>query len=106
MTTDGNQTEDSETSGDEVELETLLPPPRLVNDRKSRISISAEAYGELNKKKDHCPPVHPKSEEEKQQILSWLKDDFLFRNLKMKELEIIGDAIEKVPVGKDQIIMT
>lgn len=65
MTSDGHETEDSDTSGDEVEMDTLMPPPRLINDRKSRISISAEVYGQLNKKKEHSPPVHPKGDEEK-----------------------------------------
>lgn len=42
-----------------------MPPPSVKQDRKSRISISAEAYGEINKKKKHVPPVYPKTDDEK-----------------------------------------
>jgi len=106
MTSDGNETDDSESSGDEIEMELLMPPPQMINDRKSRLSISAEAYGSFNKKKDHVPPVYHKSEEEKNKILWWLKDDFLFRNLGEKESSIIGDAFEKKTVNSGQAITT
>ena len=67
VTTDGCASSD-EDSDDEVEIELLAPPSRQTECRRSRISFSAEAYGEINQKKVHVPPVFQKSAEDQDQI--------------------------------------
>jgi cAMP-dependent protein kinase regulator len=48
---------------------------------KTRAAVSAEVYGEYNKKEDFTPTVIPKTEEVKLRILSRLKQSFMFANL-------------------------
>jgi cAMP-dependent protein kinase regulator len=51
---------------------------------KTRAAVSAEVYGEYNKKEDFKPVIIPKSEEVKQRILSRLQQSFMFANLDEK----------------------
>lgn len=60
-----------------------------------RVSVSAEAYGEHNKKENFIPPVFDKSEEKKNNILTKLKKLFLFNSLDQKELNIIMLAMKE-----------
>lgn len=43
-----------------------------------RISVSAEAYGDHNKKEDFEPPIHPKPEESILHIIDLLNKSVLF----------------------------
>lgn len=43
-----------------------------------RVSVSAEVYGEYNKKENFTAPVHPKSEEDLQILISLLDKNVLF----------------------------
>lgn len=70
-----------------------------------RISVSAEAYGDYNKKGDFKAPVHPKSEEKIQHILSLLKQSVLFQYLEDKEKRVIALAMEQVEFEKDQFVI-
>lgn len=69
------------------------------NDYKSmRTSVSAEAYGEFNKKGNFKAPVYPKNAEQKERINSKLNVSFLFSGLDKKEKDIIVDAMKIVEV--------
>lgn len=69
------------------------------NDYKNmRTSVSAEAYGDYNKKGNFKPPVHPKTAEQKERIMSKLNLSFLFSGLDKKEKDIIVDAMKIVEV--------
>jgi len=89
VTTDGCASS-QEDSDDEVDIELLAPPSGQTECRRSRISFSAEAYGEINQKKVHIPPVFQKTEEDKLQIKAWIEQQaessFLFRGLEEKDL--------------------
>ncbi|SCM25249.1 CAMP-dependent protein kinase regulatory subunit, putative [Plasmodium chabaudi adami] len=78
-----------------------------INVRKSkRMSVSAEAYGEWNKKKENfVPSVHKKDDKEKEKIRKALNESFLFNHLNHSEMETIIDAFfdEHVEEG-DNII--
>merc|ERR1719197_1677166 len=54
---------------------------------KTRASVSAEAYGAWNQKKDFTPPVHPKTDEQKERLRAVLAKSFLFSSLDQKEME-------------------
>lgn len=45
------------------------------------MSVSAEVYGTLNPYKEIEPEIHPKSDDEKQELNNLLREVFLFRYL-------------------------
>ena len=67
--------------------------------------MSAEVYGEHNKKGDFTPKVVAKSEESKQKLQQRLLQAFMFTALEEKEFKIVVDAIEEVTgkAGEDII---
>lgn len=69
------------------------PPKQFA--RGPRQSVSAEAYGKFNQKKDFTPPVFPKTEEQKKRIRSILEQSFLFNALDEKDLQTVIMAIEE-----------
>lgn len=62
---------------------------------KTRAAVSAEVYGDYNKKEDFKPTVIPKAEDVKKRILTRLKQSFMFANLDEKETDIVIDAMEE-----------
>jgi cAMP-dependent protein kinase regulator len=90
--------EEMDTVQEHVEFKKLVNKPDYKN---QRVSVSAEAYGEHNKKEDFQAPVYPKSQQQKENILGKLKNSFLFSALEKKEMDIIVDAMREqtVPAG-------
>jgi cAMP-dependent protein kinase regulator len=76
--------------------ESSLPQVTYMN--KGRTAVSAEAFGEWNRKEEFTPPVHPKTCEQKESLVTMLSDSFLFNTLDRKDLLVIIDAIEQVVV--------
>ncbi len=68
--------------------------------------VSAEAYGEFNKKEDFVARKIPKTDEQIQRIKSSVIHSFLFNNLEPKDLEIVIGAMEEkmFKPGEDVII--
>lgn len=64
-----------------------------------RISVSAEVYGEYNKKKDFKAPINPKPEQSIQKIIKNIDNNFLFSSLEKKEKRIVALAMKKVEVA-------
>lgn len=61
--------------------------------QSKRMSVSAEAYGEWNKKKENfVAKVHKKDNKEKKKIREALNESFLFNHLNNSEMETIIDA--------------
>merc|ERR550537_1119785 len=72
---------------------------------KMRTSVSAEAYGAWNQKKDFDPPQYPKTEEQKQRLKATLAKSFLFSSLEGKDMDTVILAMkEKVVEGKERLI--
>lgn len=84
-------TNEEEEDEDDDDVDELPPPP--ASSKKARASVSAEAYGAWNQRKEFTPPVHPKSDEEKKQILDVLKLSFLFKSLDCHQLDTVVDAV-------------
>lgn len=57
--------EDEKSSDEEQEEVAEIPAPKKQTATKVRKAISAEAYGDWNKKEDFKPRVIPKTEEQK-----------------------------------------
>lgn len=70
-----------------------------------RISVSAEVYGEYNKKKNFTPPVVQKSLEEVQKIIAIMDKSFMFNHLEDKEKKICALAMWEVKVPKNEFII-
>ncbi len=63
-----------------------------------RTSVSAEAFGEWNKKSDFKPKVVEKTDETKQKIRERLTGAFMFSALSDQEFKIVVDAMEEKKV--------
>jgi len=61
----------------------------------SRISVSAEVYGEYNKKENYVPKMIKKTAEQRSRIKLRLSQSFMFSALDDKEQEIVIDAMEE-----------
>ncbi len=81
---------------------TCRPPP--VN-KGPRTSVSAEAYGKWNQKKEYVPVEVAKTDEAKDRIRTVLTRSFLFSGLDAKELEIVVMAMEEVKMGAGERII-
>ena len=73
--------------------------------KKGRCSISAEAYGEMNKITDFKPRIIKKSEDQKAQIKKLLLQSFLFSSLGYYEIEILVNAMEEVHFKPKDIVI-
>ena len=60
-----------------------------------RTGVSAEVYGEYNKKEDFVARKIPKTDEQMERIKSSVIHSFLFSNLEPKDLEIVIGAMEE-----------
>lgn len=61
-----------------------------------RSSVSAEVYGNFNKKESYVPTIIPKEAEQKQRIETRLMQAFMFSSLDEKEREIVVGAMKEV----------
>jgi len=73
--------------------------------RGPRIAVSAEAYGEFNKKGDYKPVVHHKHEDQITAIKSRLIHSFMFNSLETTDLKIVIDAMEEKKFVKGDVII-
>nr|AET50839.1 hypothetical protein [Eimeria tenella] len=82
-----------------------LPVPSAKAQAKNRQSVSAEAYGEWNKKTNFVAPVHPKTPEVKERIQEILDNSFLFSSLDVEEIDVVLNAFEEVVVKKGETLI-
>ena len=73
---------------------------------KQRAGVSAEVFGEHNRKENFVPPVFPKTDEQKTQLKAKLLQAFMFNALDQGELNIVLDAIEEVKVQEGEAVIT
>lgn len=73
--------------------------------RAPRIAVSAEAYGEFNKKGDYKPVVYPKNDDQVVAIKSRLIHSFMFNNLEPNDMKIIINAMEYQKFNKGDVII-
>ena len=84
------------TEEDESDDEAEEIQPKKKNIKKQRQGVSAEVYGEYNKKENFVPKVIAKTEAQKQSISDRLKQAFMFSALDDEEFKTVVDAIEEV----------
>lgn len=100
-----DEKEDLEEEEDDEDAPDELPPPAAYLQKGPRSSVSAEAYGEWNKAKAFTPPIHEKSEEQKQRIMAVLKNSILFQALDKADLDVIVLAMLETEVPDGQRII-
>ena len=84
----------SEEDEDDV-LEDLPTKKTSLKGKPQRTSVSAEAYGNFNKKGSFKPRIIPKSDEQKRRIRERLQKAFMFQALDEKETEIVINSMEE-----------
>jgi len=102
-----NQPEKSDDEEDDDEdCPDELPAHLTKNTKGPRQSVSAEAYGAWNKKKDFVPRVISKTEEQKQRLKSVLGKSFLFsEGLDEKDFLVIIDAMDEKTFNAGDVII-
>ncbi|CAD8043068.1 unnamed protein product [Paramecium primaurelia] len=80
-------------------------PKRPAAARKQRASISAEAYGQYNKKESFQPRVIVKSQQQKEIISKRLSQSFMFASLDNREKDIVIDAMEERSYNVDDWVI-
>ena len=70
-----------------------------------RVSVSAEAYGEYNCKKNFIPPVYNKSVDEINKITAIMEKSFMFAHLEEGEKKICALAMREIKVPKGEFII-
>lgn len=70
-----------------------------------RAAVSAEVYGNFNKKEDFVARVIKKSEEQIQRIKARILQSFLFCNLDQADLEIVINAMEEKKFTTDELVI-
>ena len=70
-----------------------------------RSSVSAEVYGEYNKKENFTPPIHQKSEDVQKGIIQKLNMSVLFSSLEETDKKTIALAMEKKEFKKGDYVI-
>jgi cAMP-dependent protein kinase regulator len=99
--------DDEEEDDDDDELDEIPESMMVSADSrgKMRQSVSAEAYGQWNQKKEFTPPVHAKTEAQRARLISCLKDSFLFSNLAGKDFDVAVNAMEEVNAAPGETVI-
>lgn len=73
--------------------------------KNSRTSVSAEVYGQWNKKTNYVPKVIPKSEDQISRLKKRLEQVFLFSSLDENDKSIVIKAMEEKKFKKDEYVI-
>lgn len=96
---DSSDLDDDSDSSDDAEI--IKARQRLNNKGwKPRASVSAEVYGEWNRKEDFKPKVIKKDEETMENIKHKIKQSFMFNNLSEADIEVVINAMRVVEVDE------
>ena len=90
-----NSESSSDSEGDDV-LDLPIEEVKKKAGNRPRASVSAEAYGNWNKKEEFKAPSYPKSEEQTAALKERLSQAFMFSALNPDELGIVLGAMQRV----------
>ena len=107
-----NNNNNSDLSGNESEEEEKLDQEfeqrlkkRQQKGHRKRTAVSAEVYGEFNKKENFIARFIPKTEDQIKKIKQHVLISFLFSNLDQKELDIVIGAMEEKRYDKGEYVI-
>jgi len=99
-----NDDEEEEEEEDDDE-----PPPGFFREEASapraRASVSAEAYGEWNRKKKFVAPVVSKTDAQKDRLKGVLSNSFMFSNLDDNDLAVVIGAMSEVATANGEVVI-
>eukprot|EP00922_Rhytidocystis_sp_ex-Travisia-forbesii_P010736 GHVS01015725.1.p1 GENE.GHVS01015725.1~~GHVS01015725.1.p1 ORF type:complete len:315 (+),score=44.72 GHVS01015725.1:161-1105(+) len=81
---------------DDDYVDELPMPSDVYSGKKHRHSVSAEVYGEWNKRGKFVPPIYSKSAAHKTRIAKTLEGSFLFNSLPHESLALVIDAFQEI----------
>ena len=97
---------DSDSDGDEGEMiDFNQKVKKQQQQKKTRNSVSAEVFGQFNKKNAYVPKVINKSEDQKRRIRERLDQSFMFKMLEESDKKIVVDAMEEKRYSKGDIVI-
>ena len=96
---DSNDSEDAKRTDEEIKKR------RERKKEKKRAAVSAEAYGEINKKEDFKPRIIKKTEEQINKIKLRIVSSFLFSNLEPNELDIVIGAMDEAHFKEGETVI-
>jgi cAMP-dependent protein kinase regulator len=106
---DGKKKEEEEEEEEEDDDDVDELPESMIQSAskagKTRASVSAEAYGAWNQKKEFTPPVHDKSDEQKNRLVNCLKSSFMFEALADKDFQVTVGAMEEVNAAAGETLI-
>lgn len=74
--------------------------------KNSRQGISAEVFGQFNKKTDFCPKIIEKDPSTTETIKKLIEKSILFQTLNKEDISIVIGAMEVVVAEPGQMIIT
>ena len=95
----------TESSAEEDSEEEVEIVQKKEASKKQRAGVSAEVFGQYNKKEDFVPKVIAKTPETKAKLTTRLLQAFMFNALEQKELNIVIDAIEEVKIAAGENVI-
>jgi len=97
---------ESEDDQDQDDVADLPETPKNYDLKKNRQSVSAEAYGNWNKKKEFKAPVYPKTDVQRQRIRKTIQGSFMFSCLDESDLKTVIDAFVETEFKAGATIIT
>ena len=94
---------DSHDSEEDDEIDEL--PAAAPKKQGGRTSVSAEAFGNWNQKKEFKPKVVQKTPEVKARLVERLQKSFMFANLEEKERLIVVDSMEEKKFNAGDLVI-
>mmetsp|Transcript_38933 Transcript_38933/g.121625 ORF Transcript_38933/g.121625 Transcript_38933/m.121625 type:complete len:403 (+) Transcript_38933:68-1276(+) len=98
-----DEDEDDDDECDEIPESFQKPESQM---GRARQSVSAEAYGNWNKKKAFTAPRHAKTEEQKDRLNQTLQKSFMFSELETQDMETILMAMKEVTFESGKKVIT
>ena len=97
-----SDSEEDDVINNEEEFEKKVQSKKNNFKDKKRSGVSAEVYGNFNKKENFVPRVIEKTEEQKNKIKLRILTSFLFNSLEKKDLEIVINAMDEKTLEPDE----
>lgn len=96
----------SDDNEDKDTVDELISINQNRNKDRARSSVSAEVYGEFNKKGNFKAKIIPKKDDQKKRLGEVVSKSFIFNNLDEKDLHTVLDAVEEARFSAGQTIIT
>lgn len=101
-----SESEQSDDNEDKDTVDELITINQQRNKNRARSSVSAEVYGDFNKKGNFVAKVVPKKDDQKKRLQKVVEKSFIFNNLDENEQNTVLDAVEEKRFKANDIIIT